>query len=157
LRASNILNDTDGTLKLCDYVIDIFAHYMERILLNTNNNGKKHLWFAPEVNFEMSYDTRCDVWGIGCLALELLTGEAPFFQQTNGGDYDTLIRLMKQKVLPDIPEYLTEECTDFLHCCFKYDMKERATIRQLKNHPFIVNATMSQGTSTYSGNRSVGM
>jgi Protein kinase domain len=60
-------------------VVSIFVHYFERILHNKTNNGLKHLWLAPEVNFEMSYDTRCDIWGIGCLALELISGLPPFY------------------------------------------------------------------------------
>lgn len=33
LSSSNILNDTDGTIKLCDYVVTIFLHYFEKIVL----------------------------------------------------------------------------------------------------------------------------
>ena len=41
--------------------------------------------------------------------------------------------------MPDIPEYLTKDCRDFLVKCFNYSLKERLTIEELKKHPFIVN------------------
>lgn len=96
------MNDTDGTIKLCDYTASIFTHYLEKILSkNTGHQeGKedlKHLWLAPEVNFKLRYDTRCDIWGVGCLTLELLTAKPPFFDQTNGGNKDQMLELMKKK------------------------------------------------------------
>lgn len=97
-----MMNDTDGTIKLCDYTASIFTHYLEKILkknkkVEEQDKDLKHLWLAPEVNFKLRYDTRCDIWGVGCLALELLTAKPPFFDQTEGGDKEQMIRLMKKK------------------------------------------------------------
>lgn len=104
MKASNVMNDTDGTIKLCDYTASIFTHYLESILSTGEKNTKynykedlKHLWLAPEVNFKLRYDTRCDIWGIGCLALELLTAKPPFYDQTNEGDKEMMVKLMKKK------------------------------------------------------------
>lgn len=108
MKASNVMNDTDGTIKLCDYTASIFTHYLEKILQNKKNDKKigkknedfqdcKHLWLAPEVNFKLRYDTRCDIWGIGCLALELLTAKPPFYRQTGEGDKEAMLKLMRKK------------------------------------------------------------
>ena len=92
-----MLNDTDGTLKLCDYTVSIFVHYLERLQVKKKGEGLKHLWLAPEINFEMKFDTRCDIWGIGCLTLELLTGKPPFYEQSNQGDYKRFMELLNLK------------------------------------------------------------
>ena len=86
--------------------------------------------------------------------MELLTGLPPFFHQSKKGDYKKLMRLMTDRTQPDIPEELSEEAKHFLSVCLKYDMRERATLQQLKQHPFITNAILSQNTSNISDSKS---
>ena len=53
----------------------------------------KYFWLAPEnVRGSNTIDTRSDIWGIGCLAFEMLTGHPPFFLET-GGNVDELKRM----------------------------------------------------------------
>ena len=35
-------------------------------------------WMAPEVVKQTAYTTKADIWSLGCLIVELFTGEHPF-------------------------------------------------------------------------------
>ena len=61
---------------------------------------------------------------------------------------------MTDRAEPDIPEELPEDSKSFLFACLKYDMRERATLQQLKQHPFITNAVLSQNASNISDSKS---
>lgn len=64
---------------------------------------------------------------------------------------------MTDKVKPDIPEELPDDAKNFLSICLKYDMRERATLQDLKKHPFITNAIQSHNSSNLSEPKSSAM
>ena len=35
-------------------------------------------WMAPEVVKQTSYTSKADIWSVGCLVVEMLTGERPW-------------------------------------------------------------------------------
>ena len=35
-------------------------------------------WMAPEVVKQTSYTSKADIWSVGCLIIEMLTGQHPF-------------------------------------------------------------------------------
>ena len=37
-------------------------------------------WMAPEVVKQTSYTRKADIWSVGCLVVEMLTGEHPWAQ-----------------------------------------------------------------------------
>lgn len=39
-------------------------------------------WMAPEVVKQTAYTRKADIWSIGCLVVEMLTGEHPWAQLT---------------------------------------------------------------------------
>ncbi len=56
-------------------------------------------YFAPEV-ISQAYGPQCDVWALGCVLFEMLSGEmafplrarekeGAFYKRVSGGDYDT--------------------------------------------------------------------
>ena len=96
LKASNILIDNDATVKLIDYSIPLFTNFFEITCYPSTVNDGRYLWTAPEIVFDSVHDTRCDIWGVGCLTYELLTGFPPFYEET-GGDFEKLKSIMKKK------------------------------------------------------------
>ena len=89
--------DSDGSLKLCDYTASVFNHYLEKLIKPETANDGKALYLAPEVNLEEKYDSRCDVWSVGCLAYEMLTAKPLFAEETGGGNLDKMISIINKK------------------------------------------------------------
>ena len=39
------------------------------------------LYMAPEILWGIPYDDRCDIYSLGCLLYNLVTGQYPFFAE----------------------------------------------------------------------------
>ena len=55
-------------------------------LMNTGNRAHRPslqgsvFWMAPEVVKQTAYTQKADIWSVGCLVVEMLTGEHPYPQ-----------------------------------------------------------------------------
>lgn len=95
-----MLTDTDGTVKMSDYGYSVLLHSLLEKILPIDDIAIKFFWIAPEnLRGSNSIDTRSDIWGLGCLAFELLTNKPPFWDET-GGNLEELKRLHKKKRNP---------------------------------------------------------
>ena len=89
---------------------------------------------APEVLFHRKYDTKADVWSLGCVFYEMLTGFTPFTgvskknlaENVQAGEY----------FIPKTVK-LSLQGLDFLNSCLKYDSAERLSMLELLHHPYI--------------------
>lgn len=85
IKAANVLLDTDGTAKLADYGYTVLVHVLLNRIELESRNIPREFWIAPEnlKGFD-TIDMRSDIWGVGCLVHELITGEPPFLEETEG-------------------------------------------------------------------------
>jgi len=75
LKPSNILINSDGRIKICDFGI---AHTESSELTRLGDVlGSLH-YMSPEQFIGMSIDSRSDLYSVGVIAYELLTGKKPF-------------------------------------------------------------------------------
>ncbi len=75
LKPSNILINNDGRIKVCDFGI---AHTETSELTQLGDVlGSLH-YMSPEQFIGMSIDARSDLYSVGVIAYELLTGKKPF-------------------------------------------------------------------------------
>lgn len=105
IKGSNILLDRRGNLKLADFglarTIDLSnpkAHYTNRVIT---------LWYRPpELLLGATiYSTAIDVWGIGCLLVEMYTRAAIFAGQDEISQIQTIYDIMgtpTSETWPDI-------------------------------------------------------
>ena len=92
--------DVDGTVKLADYGFTVLIQLLMKRLKKKPSLRPRDFWLAPEnVKGFDSIDLRSDIWSLGCLVLELLTGNPPFLVETEG-NIEELKRLHKQKGIP---------------------------------------------------------
>lgn len=77
-----MLVDTNGKVKLADYGYQLLVQILISNIAPDKANLKKDFWVAPEnLKGFGSLEYLSDIWGIGCLAYELCTGNPPFVDQ----------------------------------------------------------------------------
>lgn len=133
LKAANILTNKKGNVKLADFGVAI------KLSSESNNDDIPILgspfWMAPEI-IEMNPPTSaCDIWSIGCIVIELLTGSPPYFHLPAPA---ALYRIATD-VHPPLPDSISPALQDFIMLCFHKEPAMRATAAKLLEHPWITN------------------
>lgn len=133
IKGANILATKSGEIKLADFGV--------ATLLNEGQGGEAEdnvvgtpYWMAPEV-IEMSgqQGTACDIWSVGCTAVELIVGEPPYFDLA---PMPALFRIVQDEH-PPIPPGLSPSLKDFLLQCWQKDPNLRINAKELLKHPWL--------------------
>lgn len=72
IKPENLLTDGDSTVKICDIGSGMIVDEIDSFHVGTIP------YIAPELILGVPYDTKIDVWSLGCLMFELFTGECLF-------------------------------------------------------------------------------
>lgn len=129
IKGANILVDTDNVAKISDFGLS--KH--EDAAKNRFSMQGTAFWMAPEVaRAREQTTTKADIWSLGCLIIELLTGQHPFPKLQA---FQAIYKIGKGSI-PDLPEGLSPELEDVLVSCLKPDPKERPGAIDLLKHPF---------------------
>uniref|UniRef100_A0A8U7NA89 non-specific serine/threonine protein kinase n=1 Tax=Corvus moneduloides TaxID=1196302 RepID=A0A8U7NA89_CORMO len=86
-------------------------------------------WLAPEILKRKEYDTQVDIWALGIVAIEMLEGEPPYFQESPVQAQD----LITQNRYPPLrmPSEMSVLFHAFLHSCLDTNPNIRWTAREL--------------------------
>ncbi|RUP09024.1 kinase-like domain-containing protein, partial [Jimgerdemannia flammicorona] len=98
----------------CTIAIDQLARYFsatDSVLINTLF---WHCRMAPEVVRHEPYSAKIDIWSLGCLVLEMFTGDRPWISS----DQWAAIYSLGHSQPPPIPDTLSPLAKDFLKKCF---------------------------------------
>jgi len=129
VKSDNVLFSLSGDVKLCDMGLVIKEQERPCSMV-----GSRY-WMAPEVIRREQYDYKIDVWSLGALLFELLTGNPPYH---SSGSVKALLHL----VIYGAP-YLkwgskhSEDLRDFTKCLLHSDPKQRYSTDQLLEHKFL--------------------
>ena len=132
LKPENILIDVDGHVKLAD-----FGLAKENVSTNVPNKtfcGSPQ-YLSPEMISKEGATKASDIYGIGAILFELISGAPPFFSQDENLMYKNISenRLM-------FPEFFSEELKDLLRRMLDKNPQNRIGIsndkNDLKNHEF---------------------
>ena len=137
IKGANVLVDNRGNIKISDFGIS------KRVEVSNLGNPTKHnnrtslqgsvFWMAPEVVKQISYTRKADIWSLGCLIVEMFTGEHPF---PNCNQLQAIFQI-GQKAKPAIPEDASEEAKAFLERTFEHDYEKRPSAEELLQEPFL--------------------
>ena len=95
-------------------------------------------WMAPEVLGGEPDGTKGDIWSVGCVAVEMLTGTPPFSDLKFNNAVVLMMHIAKPGSIPTMPPQLSVEGDSFLQQCFRRDAEcvNRPTAEMLLLHPF---------------------
>ncbi|GJJ12118.1 hypothetical protein Clacol_006359 [Clathrus columnatus] len=137
IKGGNILVDNKGGIKISDFGI---SKKVEDTMLTGARVHRPSLqgsvfWMAPEVVKQTAYTIKADIWSLGCLIVEMLTGEHPWAQLTQM----QAIFKIGSSAKPTVPSDISTDAEDFLHQTFELDHNKRPTATELLHDAWIVN------------------
>ncbi|KAF8077912.1 ste11-like protein [Lyophyllum atratum] len=139
IKGANILVDNKGGIKISDFGI---SKKVDDNLLTGNRVNRPSLqgsvfWMAPEVVKQSAHTRKADIWSVGCLVVEMLTGEHPWAQLTQM----QAIFKIGSSAKPTIPSDISVEAQDFLRLTFELDHEARPSATELLQHLWISKKT----------------
>lgn len=132
LKPENFMFKEDGgtQLKLIDFGLS--QSFFQKKKMRTIAGSPCYV--APQV-LDQNYTEKCDVWSLGIIFYQLVTGELPFYSETNKevyqlvyeGNYD--LELFRD-------QGVSEECVDLLTKMIVIDEEKRLSIKEVIDHPW---------------------
>ena len=130
IKGANILTTKTGVVKLADFGVAIN-------LEETANEGEcvvgTPYWMAPEIIKMEGVTAKCDIWSVGCVVIELMTGKPPYFELA---PMAALFRIVQDVGGPPLPNGISNVLRDFLGACFKGTAELRKSAVELLEHPW---------------------
>ncbi|KAI0665185.1 hypothetical protein C8Q70DRAFT_942656 [Cubamyces menziesii] len=138
IKGANMLVDNKGGIKISDFGI---SKKIDDNLLPGHRAHRPSLqgsvfWMAPEVVQQKAYTFKADIWSVGCLVVEMLTGEHPW---PHLSQMQAIFKVGSAKAKPSIPPDISPEAVDFLEKTFELDHELRPSAADLLKHPWIAN------------------
>ena len=127
IKPENILLDQNSKAYLTDFG---WSNYMSNFIRRNTVCGTP-LYLPPEMVEQLGHDETADIWCIGVLLFELISGTTPF----KGNDIDTVtynIRTLKITW----PKKMDPDAQDLISKILKLEGKDRLSIEQILNHKF---------------------
>jgi serine/threonine protein kinase len=136
IKGSNILATKEGNIKLADFGVAVQTSPGSGGATGDSHVVGSPYWMAPEIVDQTGATTASDIWSLGALVIELLTGKPPYHFLD---PMPALFRIVNDDC-PPIPESASAVARDFLSQCFQKDRNLRIGARKLLRHPWIMAA-----------------
>lgn len=132
LKPENILLDKDDNCKLAD-----FGSANQRVLTGTFVGTP--LYMAPEMLLKSDYNQTLDIWSLGVLIFELLSGKPPFTVSPTLEKLDAQEALTKNILEMDLefPRWFPTLAKDLLEKMLNKNPKQRITIGEVESHQWL--------------------
>ena len=159
LKPENLMLGTDGYLNLCDYGLSKYDYEIEKFITEDdetenkqiNGNRDKIILGTPnylsleqtqkmnnktkEIKYTNNLTYEDDIWGIGIVFYELITGECPFTSNDKNKLYN---EISNNYTNLEFPVYLSENAKSLLKGLIT-NKDHRLKLAQIKQHPFFKN------------------
>ncbi|XP_043472706.1 serine/threonine-protein kinase unc-51 isoform X1 [Leptopilina heterotoma] len=119
------------TLKIADFG---FARFLQDGVMAATLCGSP-MYMAPEVIMSLQYDAKADLWSLGTIVFQCLTGKAPFQAHT-----PQALKLYYEKnanLGPKIPAGTSPELSNLLLGLLRRNARDRMSFDEFFNHSFL--------------------
>ena len=128
IKPENVLINSEMKAKLTDFG---WSNYLNKSDMKRTTMCGTPIYLAPELVNNYGHDHRVDIWCIGVLMFELLTGQPPWI----GEDVQTLkYNISNMKIR--WPKNMDPDAVDLLKKTLRYNPDERISLRNMLMHPF---------------------
>ena len=118
MKADNVLVEQSGVCKISDFGISKRRDDINEQAVMTAMQGTVFC-MAPEVvnTGKRGYNSKVDIWSVGCVVLEMWAGERPWREQEAMA---VIVKLYSNKSAPPVPQglVLSELADNFRRQCF---------------------------------------
>ncbi|KRX08685.1 Protein kinase-like domain [Pseudocohnilembus persalinus] len=137
IKPENILLDDKNQIKLADFGWSNF--------LPKNQDIRETFcgtldYLAPEMLHQQGYDHKVDIWSVGVLVFEILTGKSPFApsdRQLDAAYVDKTTRKNIMNLNYQFPSDFPPLAKDLVQKILVTDPNKRLTLEQIMQHPWI--------------------
>ncbi|KAJ0110798.1 hypothetical protein Patl1_00703 [Pistacia atlantica] len=95
------------------------------------------LYMAPEIIQNQKYDAKADLWSVGAILFQLVTGKPPFSGNTQFQLFQNILASTELQFPPDALRELHPDCVDLCGSLLRKNPVERITFKEFFNHKFI--------------------
>jgi serine/threonine protein kinase len=129
IKLENLLVGKDGNIKIGDFGWSVHAPTsLRKTFCGTLD------YLSPEMVLDQGYDKQVDIWALGILLFEFLTGNPPF-ESDNQEETFRRIQIMELQV----PDYVSKIAEDLIRKLLVRDPKQRISLESAREHPFVRN------------------
>ena len=125
IKPENILLDESGRVKLADFG---WSNYDDKNKVRTTYCGTPE-YLAPEMIKKEGHDTTVDIWDLGVLMFELLSGHPPF---SGSNQNELFMNIKKHKIL--WPDDFPPLAKNLISRILKQNPKERISLDEIIQH-----------------------
>jgi len=152
IKCANILVDQNGIIKLTDFGASKHISQSADFTESKSLTGSPY-WMAPEVVRRSGHGFSSDIWSIGCVTIEMITGSPPWADKSRQAI--AILRLLSETTVPPAFPLASPKCQSFLDLCLRLDPSRRATALELLRHPFITGLADTSEAVTMFGVKAV--
>ena len=127
IKPENILLDVDGVVKLADFG---WSNYFDDDSRRLTYCGTPE-YLAPEMIKQSGHDKALDVWNLGVLLFELLTGSPPFEGKSQSDLFNNILALKIKW-----PKGFNGIAKDLISKLLKIEPKHRMPVGEITSHPW---------------------
>jgi mitogen-activated protein kinase kinase kinase len=143
IKGANILVDNKGSVKISDFGISKRVEASSLLTPGSKKGAAQRVslqgsvfWMAPEVVRQTAYTRKADIWSLGCLIIEMLTGQHP---HPNCTQMQAIFKIGSPgtDTSPTIPEGVSEDLKVFLARTFQNEHEMRPSADDLLQSAFV--------------------
>jgi len=148
LKPQNVMLNVDGHVRIGDFGIANSGQVSNQhfVSLRSNSFVGTLEYMAPEVVSGDKQSSAVDVWTLGILIFELLSGSPPFIARDGDPENRTLFKMIlcPSKYLSfSLTVTCSKDALNFCESCLKKDPRSRPNLVDAKAHPFLQDISWS--------------